>query len=179
MTDLAKLIERNAEFAAHDYPGKLGIMPQFSTLILSCVDARVDPAHFLKLAPGDAMVFRSAGARINDEIELEIGILWAMAQTMAGDDFRGFELALIQHTDCGFERLANPQLQQGLSQRLGIEPEVVQALATHDHEATLAADIERLRQSPVVPKDLVVSGYMYDVESGTMRQIVSPTALSR
>ena len=72
MSDLQKLIDRNSRFAAQ-YEGNLTIMPRFSTMILTCGDARIDPAHFLGLELGDTFVFRNAGARVSKELELELG----------------------------------------------------------------------------------------------------------
>ncbi len=177
MSDLQIFQERNEAFAAQ-YPGGLQIMPKFNTFVLTCGDARIDPAHFLGLELGDAFVFRNAGARVSDELELELGILWAMAGKMAGDQFRGFGLAIIHHTDCGFERLANPELVAGLSQHLNVASEKLIALANHNHLQAIQEDIERLRQSPLVPKAMVVSGHIYDTGTGTLRQVVAPTPLA-
>ena len=146
-------------------------------MVLTCGDARIDPAHFLGLDLGDAFVFRNAGARVTAELELELGILWSMAAKMAGDNFRGFGLAIIQHTDCGYERLANPQLQQALSQRLGLAPSEIATLANADHTTTIQEDIERLRHSSLVPDDLVVSGHLYNVEEGIVHEVVAPAPL--
>jgi carbonic anhydrase len=176
MSDLQKLIDRNSQFAAQ-YEGNLTIMPRFSTMVLTCGDARIDPAHFLGLELGDAFVFRNAGARVSKELELELGILWTMAGRMAGDRFRGFGLAIIHHTDCGYERLANPELQYALSNKLGVDQADIGALANADHTKTIREDIERLRRSPLVPNDLVVSGYIYNVADGIVREVVPPAPL--
>ena len=176
MFDLAKLIDRNRQFAAQ-YQGSLTIMPRFSTMVLTCGDARIDPAHFLGLELGDVFVFRNAGARISRELELELGILWTMASKMVGDDFRGFGLAIIHHTDCGHERLANPELQNALRHRLGVEQTEIEGLANADHTKAIHDDIERLRRSPLVPKALVVSGHIYNVEDGIVREVVAPAPL--
>lgn len=177
MTELQQMMDRNQRFAAQ-YQGDLTIMPRFATMVLTCSDARIDPAHFLGLDLGDALVFRDAGARITAEIELEIGVLWAMAQKMAGEKFTGWKLAIIHHTDCGFERLANPELATVLSQRLAVEKSTIDKMGIHDHIQHMRDDIVRLRKSPVVPDQLVVSGHIYDVDSGLVQEVVAPTPLS-
>ena len=177
MTELQQLMDRNQQFAAQ-YEGGLTILPKFSTMVLTCADARIDPAHFLGLGLGDALVFRNAGARITDEIELEIGVLWTMAKKMAGDKFPGFKLAIIHHTDCGFERLANPELAAALSQRLAVEKSVIDEMGIHDHTQHMHNDITRLRNSPVVPNQLVVSAHMYDVNTGLVQEVIAPAPLS-
>lgn len=178
MSDLQTLLERNDRFNA-DYEGGLNISPRFSTFILTCADSRIDPAHFLGLELGDALVFRNAGGRVTDDTELELGILWTMAAKMAaGGNFRGISLALVQHTDCGFERLANPELAAALSNRLGVERAHIDCLANHDHAQRIREDIERLRKSSLVPKGLIVSGHIYHVEDGTIEEVVPPAPLS-
>ncbi|MCH6574460.1 MAG: hypothetical protein IH795_04520 [Bacteroidetes bacterium] len=83
MTDLQNLIDRNQKFAS-EYEGNLSIMPQFLTIVLACVDARVDPAHVLGLELGEALVFRNAGARVTRDVELDLGILWTLGSRIAG-----------------------------------------------------------------------------------------------
>jgi carbonic anhydrase len=154
-------------------------MPRFSTIVLTCGDARIDPAHFLGLELGDVFVFRNAGARVSRQLELELGILWVLASKIAGDQFKGFGLAIIQHTDCGYERLVNPELQQALSHNLGVDKAEIEALANVDHTKTIREDIERLRRSSLVPNELVVSGHIYNVEDGVVREVVAPAPLLR
>lgn len=178
MSDLQTLLERNQQFAAQ-YEGDPGIMPRFSTFVLTCADARIDPAHFLKLGIGDAVVFRNAGGRVTADVELELGVLWMMAKRMAGDNFTGISLALIQHTDCGFERLANPELVAALSARLNVDKAEIEVLANVDHTRRIQEDIERLRQSRLVSKELVVSGHIYHVADGTMSEVVPPAPLDQ
>ena len=177
MSEIKQLIERNKAFAAN-YPGGLQLIPKFNTMILTCIDARIDPAHFLQLDLGDALVFRNAGGRVTSEIELEIGILWNMVQKMSEGKHPGFSLALIHHNDCGFERLANPQLARMLSQNLGVEKEKIQSMSVADHEAYVLADIKRLKDSELVPNGLTVSAHLYDVHSGILSEIAAPQKLA-
>ena len=176
MSDLQTLLERNQQFAS-EYEGGLIISPKFSTFILTCVDARIDPAHFLGLELGDAVVFRNAGGRVTDDLELDLGVLWMLVSRMSGENFRGFSLAIVQHTDCGLERLANPELAAALSKRLGVKQAQIDGLANTEHAQRIREDIERLRKSPLVPKELVVSGHIYSVEDGTIDEVVAPAAL--
>ena len=124
-------------------------------------------------------LFRNAGARITDEIELELGVLWGMAKKLAGDQFPGFGLAIVKHTDCGFERLANPDLAGLLSQSLNVDKQVIDDLAIRDHTAEIQADLLRLQKSAVAPRELVVSGHIYDVHTGLMQEIVAPSPLQK
>ncbi|MDA2919190.1 carbonic anhydrase [Desulfobacterota bacterium AH_259_B03_O07] len=176
MADLQNLIERNRQFA-DQYEGNLSIIPRFSTMVFTCVDARIDPAHFLGLGLGDALVFRNAGARVTNDVELELGILWTLASRLSGGALPSLALAIIQHTDCGYERLANPELQQALSRNLGVDKAEFGALANADHPETIRKDIERLHRSPLVPNELVVSGHLYNVTDGLLQEVVAPAPL--
>lgn len=175
MNELKILTERNRQFAS-SYTNHLPLMPRFSTIILTCIDARVDPAHILGLEAGEALVMRTGGGRVNDEIALELGILSLMVRQARGDEFEGFSLAIVHHTDCGFERLANPEAVAGISQRLSIEPGKVEGLAIYDHTQSLKDDIAKLQKSPHAPKDLKVGGYLFDVNTGLIEEVI-PTQL--
>ena len=177
MSDLQILLERNQHFAAQ-YKGGLKGIPKLATFVLTCSDARIDPAHFLGLELGDALVFRNGGGRVTDDIELELGILWTMAAGMMGENFQGFSLVIIQHTDCGFERLANPEMAAALSNRLNVEPAQIEGMSNVDHAQSIYEDIERLRQSSLVPNKLVVSGHIYNVEDGTLAEVIAPAPLA-
>ncbi|MCG8604466.1 carbonic anhydrase [bacterium] len=178
MSDLENLLQRNSQFADH-YKGGLTIIPRFSTMVLTCGDSRVDPAHFLGLELGDAFVFRNAGARVTPDLEIDLAILWRMASKVAKDEFSGFKLAIIHHTDCGYERLANKELRQAFSRRLDVHESEIESLAIPDHAKKIQQDIDRLRRSSLVPKELVVSGHIYNVEDGVVREVFPAAPLHR
>ncbi len=126
---------------------------------------------------GDLFDLRNSGGRVTDDVEQGVALLSGMTRLAAGDRAPKLSLAIVHHTDCGLERIAAPGPRQALSQSTGIEPEVLETLAISDHQASLRADIERLRASDLVPAELEVSGHLYDVTSGKMTQIVSPELL--
>jgi carbonic anhydrase len=126
---------------------------------------------------GDAVVFRNAGGRVTDDLELDLGILWMLGSRLSGKNSRGFSLAIIQHTDCGLERLANPEFAAAMSKQLGVKQAQIDGLANTEHVQRIHEDIERLRKSPLVSKEMVVSGHIYRVEDGTIEEVVAPAAL--
>lgn len=173
MSELETLQARNQEFIS-DFSGEnLPIKPAFSTIILSCVDARIDPGHFLNLAPGEVVTFRNTGGRVTADIEREVAALWMMSKQMGGN----LELAIIHHDDCGVERFANPQLKQALIQKIGLSEEDVEQRVIHNHEQSLQDDIARLKASKFVPDELVISGHMYHPASGQLEQVIAPIAV--
>ncbi len=171
------LLDRNRSFAERFEAGDLTIRPRMSTIILTCVDARVDPAHLFGLGLGDAVVIRNAGGRINPAVMRDLGILSVLAANMPGPGAMQPELVVIHHTDCGMSRLANPPVQEQVATRLGLTTDEVAAMAITDPATSVQDDLERLRNTPGTPDQLIVSGLVYDVSSGTINQVVPPAPL--
>ncbi len=171
------LLDRNRSFAEQFEAGDLTIRPRMSTIILTCVDARVDPAHLYGLGLGDAVVIRNAGGRITPAVMGDLGILSVLAANMPGPGAMQPELVVIHHTDCGMSRLANPAIQEQEATRLGLSNDEVAAMAITDPARTVQDDVERLRNTPGTPDQLIVSGFVYDVSNGTINQVVRPAPL--
>ncbi len=85
MSDLDTLYDRNEGFARTFDQGDLPILPRRSTIILTCADSRVDPAHFLGLELGDTLVLRNSGGRVTDNVEQDVALLSGMTRLVAGD----------------------------------------------------------------------------------------------
>ena len=174
MSNTKTLIHRNRQFASDFTAGELPILPKLRTVVLTCGDARVDPAHVLGLELGDAVVIRNNGGRVTREVVHEIAALAFMVAKMDGAEPGPFELIIMQHTQCGAERFANPDFQQMLKKHTGVD---VAEIAITDHEESLYEDIEHLRNAPEIPGHIIVSGYIYDVQHGDIREVVAPAAL--
>ncbi len=178
MSDLPQLLEGNRRFTAHFADGELPIRPRLSTVVLTCLDARVDPARLFDLQLGDALVIRNGGGRINPCVLTDLAVLGLLTAALPGDKAVTLELVILHHTDCGMSRFAAPSAQEALAQRLGIEPdEVATTMAITDPAQSVRDDITRLRLAPGPPDSLVVSGFVYDVADGTVEQIVAPAPL--
>jgi len=168
------LLKQNRSFAENFSAADLPILPKMRTVILTCVDARVDPAHVLGLALGDAVIIRNNGGRVTKDVIEELSVLAFMVAMMDGDKPGSFELVIMQHTQCGAERFADPGFQGTIKEKLGID---VSASAIADHEQSIKDDIERLRNSSGIPGHIIVSGQIYDVKTGSIQEIVPPSAL--
>lgn len=175
MSSTTTLLDRNRRFAGNFASADLPILPKLRTVILTCGDARVDPAHILGLELGDAVVIRNNGGRVTPAVVEEIATLSFMVAQMEGGEPGLFELVLMQHTQCGAERFADPKLQSALREKTGID---VSSVAIADHELSLREDVERLRNAPEVPGYIVVSGFIYDVQHGHVREVIAPVALA-
>ena len=174
MSSTAELLDRNHRFAADFADAGLPILPRLRTVILTCGDARVDPAHVLGLELGDAVVIRNNGGRVTPEVIQEIAALTFLVSRMDGDTPGPFELVLMQHTQCGAERFADPQLQRAMKAAIGVD---VAPVAIVDHNASLQEDLERLRNARQVPDHVIVSAFLYDVADGIAREVIAPAAL--
>lgn len=175
MSDLAELYGRNAAFADDFDFGHLPIKPNLSTLILTCVDARVDPAHFAGLRLGDALVLRNVGARVTDTVALEVAMLWELMAMTSGQT-PALELVIIQHTACGMARFADPEVGAQITDHFGTSA-VVETYAIADSAESIRADVERLRANSTMPGALAVSGHLYDVTSGWLSTVVETAPL--
>ncbi len=168
------LQNRNQEFAQGFAQGDLPILPKLRTVILTCADARVDPAHVLGVGLGDAVVIRNTGGRVTRAVIDEIATLAFMVANMEGGEPQPFELFIMHHTHCAAERMANPEFQQALQAHIGVD---ATDLAITDQTTSLYDDISRLRSAETVPGYIIASGYIYDVKTGALQEVVKPAAL--
>lgn len=175
LSDLAELYTRNADFAESFDLGHLPIKPNLATLILTCVDARLDPAHFAGIQLGDALVLRNVGARVTEAVALEVSMLWQL-MAMAVGGTPSIELVIIEHTACGMARFADPEVAARVTDHFGTNT-VVDTYAIVDPLESLATDIGRLRANPIVPDELSVSGHLYDVTTGRLSMVVETAPL--
>ena len=177
MTDLETLLDRNRSFAEQFEGRELNIRPRLSAIIVTCLDARVDPAHVLALGLGDAVVIRNAGGRITPAVMGDLAVLSVLAANLPGPGAGQLQLVVIHHTDCGMGRLAKPPFRQQVAKRLSLSDDEVAAMAVTDPARTVQADLERLRHTPGTPDALIVTGLVYDVETGRIDQVAPPAPL--
>lgn len=174
MTAIDALLDGNRRFAEQFDGADLPIVPRTRAVVLSCADARVDPAHVMDQPLGEVVVLRNNGARVTQQVIEEIATLVFMVSKMDGATPGPFEFIIMQHTHCGAERFADPGFQAAVKSTLGID---VAASAIDDHAQTLWQDVERLRKAPEIPDYVLVSGLLYDVRTGTIQVIVPPAPL--
>jgi len=172
---ITTLLNRNRQFASDFASADMPILPKLRSVLLTCIDARVDPAHIFGLELGDAVVMRNNGGRVTPAVVQEVSALAFMIAKMGGDAIPAFEFIIIQHTQCGAQRFADPEFQRELKKQRGVD---VASSAIIDPELSLREDVERLRNAPEVPDYVVVSGLLYDVNNGRVREVIAPTALA-
>jgi carbonic anhydrase len=171
MTRMTPLLERNEQFARTYTPTALR-PPTVGTVVVACLDHRVDPAIVLGLRLGDAPVIRNAGGRVTRAVIDDIAYLAFLAEKVFGMSDRLFEVAVVHHTQCGTGFLADPAFRRDAAQATGISEAALGATEVADPQATVRTDVERLLVSPVLSPKVSVSGHVYDIDTGRVTTIL-------
>ena len=187
---LEEVLAANARYAA-DFGnrGSLAMPPARRFAILTCMDARLDPAKFAGLSEGDAHVIRNAGGRASDDAIRSLVISYKLLGTR--------EWFVIHHTNCGMEFFTNDVMRNLLAQSLetarlsdagftdiGSGPgsragEYIEWLTIRDQEQSVADDVTRIRTHALVPVSIPIYGYIYDVSTGRLIEVREATSAGR
>lgn len=168
MPVLDELLEANERFAEGFEKGDLPMPPARQVAVLTCMDARLHPERFLELDIGDAHVVRNAGGRASDDAVRSLIISSKLLGTG--------EFVVIHHTDCGMLTFTTQELQERLTKETGADASGIEFLAFADLEESVVEDVRRIRESPFIPAEIPVSGLVYDVRTGRLKEVVGPTA---
>jgi carbonic anhydrase len=179
---LSEVLAANRNYSASfGEKGKLALPPARRFAILTCMDARLDPAKYAGLAEGDAHVIRNAGGRASDDAIRSLVISYKLLGTR--------EFFVIHHTNCGMEFFSNEVMRGLLASSLetaeltpsgfrdvGRGPgssagEYIEWLTIRDQSQAVIDDVERIRTHPLVPKSIPIYGFVYDVHSGKLIEV--------
>ncbi len=170
-TNIDPALERNRTFAAAgDHDGAV-VFPNLRLFVITCLDPRVDPAHFLGLGLGDAMVVRNLGGRVTREVINDVALIGQIAESMVLDGPL-FEVAVIHHTECGSGLLAGDKFRRRYAERIGVEESTLREHAVLDPAVTVTRDVERLRSAPAISPRVTASGHVYDVVTGLVETVL-------
>ncbi len=157
--------------------------------VLTCMDARLDPAKFAGLAEGDAHVIRNAGGRASDDAIRSLVISYKLLGTR--------EWFVIHHTNCGMETFTDEVMRGLLAQSLdtatvdatgwhdtgkgpgSTEGDYIDWLTIKNLAESVVADVQRIRNHPLVPRDIPIYGYIYDVKTGKLNEVTKATRVGR
>jgi carbonic anhydrase len=186
MSVLNEVLTANATYAA-DFgdKGALALPPARAFAILTCMDARLDPAKYAGLAEGDAHVIRNAGGRASDDAIRSLVISYKLLGT--------HEWFVIHHSNCGMEFFTNDLMGDLLASSLetaalgadgfvdvgegpgSTEARYIDWLTIADSAASVVEDVTRIRNHPLVPSTIPVYGYIYDVTTGRLVEVPEAT----
>ena len=154
---------RNAEsYAAGFEKSDLPLPPARKIAVLACMDARVNPYGLLGLQEGDAHIIRNAGGVVTDDEMRSLSI----SQRLLGTE----EIVLIHHTDCGMLTFTDDEFKRSVQDDVGIKPEwAVEAFPDLDED--VRQSIARIQASPFIPRKDSVRGFVYEVETGRLREV--------
>jgi len=154
---------QNAERYAEGFDqGDLPMPPGRKVAVLACMDARLNPYGILGLREGDAHVIRNAGGVVSDDVIRSL----AISQNLLGTE----EIILIHHTDCGMLTFTDDELAERLERETGQRPQW-RAHAFSDLEQDVRDGIERIKSSRFIPRTDSVRGFVYEVETGRLREV--------
>lgn len=158
-----ELLDANRRYAEGFGLGELTSTPTKGLTVLTCVDTRIDPLSILGLRPGEAKVLRNAGARVTED---------ALRSLVLVTNLLGVRrIVVLPHTDCAVHAPADDlghRVEEAAGQDLGD----MDLRAVEDLETTLAADVQAIRDHPLIPEDVAVVGWCYDVATGLVRPVV-------
>ena len=186
MSVLKEVLQANKEYVANfGDKGTLALPPARGFAILTCMDARLDPAKYAGLSEGDAHVIRNAGARASDDAIRSLVISYKLLGTK--------EWFVIHHSNCGMEFFTDEVMRGLLAQSLetaalgdtgfydigkgpgSTEAEYIDWLTISDRDRAVVEDVQRIRRHPLVPAGIPIYGYVYEVETGVLREIPQAT----
>jgi carbonic anhydrase len=162
MSVTEELLENNKAYAESFDKGDLPIPPAKGVAVVTCMDARLNVYGMLGLQEGDAHVISNAGGVITDD---EIRSL-AISQRLVGTR----EIILIHHTDCGMLTFSDDELKQQIQDDVGIKPHFPME-SFSDLESDVRQSIARIQASPFIPHKDSVRGFVYEVETGRLREV--------
>ena len=187
---LDEVLAANAQYAAtFGDKGNLPLPPGRHFAILTCMDARLDPAKYAGLAEGDAHVIRNAGGRASDDAIRSLVISYKLLGTR--------EWFVIHHTNCGMELFTDDIMRQLLASSLKTatldpsgwrdssegpgspEGHYINWLTFSDNAQSVVEDVMRLRHHPLVPPDIAIYGYIYDVKTGHLVEVPEATTAGK
>jgi len=184
-----EVVAANEAYAATFDKGDLALPPARRFAVLTCMDARLDPAKYAGLAEGDAHVIRNAGGRASDDAIRSLVISYKLLGTQ--------EWFVVHHTDCGMEFFTNEVMGDLLASSLetaelgpdgfrdvGAGPgspvgREIDWLTISDQAGAVVDDVRRIREHPLVPAAIPVYGYVYDVRTGRLIEIPEATEAGR
>jgi carbonic anhydrase len=187
---LDEVLAANNDYAANfGDKGELALPPARRFAILTCMDARLDPAKYAGLSEGDAHVIRNAGGRASDDAIRSLVISYKLLGTA--------EWFVVHHTNCGMEFFTNEVMGDLLDKSLetaalgddgfydvgegpgSTEGKNIDWLTISDQQQAVVDDVERIRNHPLVPDNIPIYGYVYHVETGRLVEVPAATEAGR
>jgi carbonic anhydrase len=159
-----EILAANAAYAERFPYGGMGALPARRLAVVTCMDARIDPLAVFGLRVGDAKILRNAGGRASTDAIRSL----AVAVHVLGVQ----RIALAQHSRCGMATRTAEEFQQLVGEATGADASFVDFMAIGpDQERCVREDVQRLRESSLLPDSVGIAGFLYDVDDGRLRRL--------
>lgn len=163
MRDFDDLLAANRTFAeSFELSGFDGIA-HAGVAMVTCMDSRIDPLRMIGLAPGDAKILRNPGGRVTDQalVALVLGVNLLKVN----------RVLVVEHTSCAMAKSTEDELKDKLGEAAGEDASWMTLGAIVDQMSTIRADVQRVRSHPLISEDILVGGFLYDVETGLLNPV--------
>lgn len=159
----ADVLDANEQFAAQFQDANLGGRAARGLAVVTCMDSRIDPLAVLGMRPGDVKILRNAGARATEDVLRTL----VLATYLLDVD----RVLIMPHTECKMASGGEAEIHRLIEERYGVDTRSVEIRTVADQIDALVTDVVRIRAYPLLPKDLVVAGAIYDVHTGRLRPV--------
>lgn len=163
MSYFDNFIKANQAYVDLHGTAHLPLKPKTRAAIVTCMDSRLHVAPALGLALGDAHILRNAGGRVTDDVIRSLVI----SEQQLGTS----EIVVLHHTDCGAQTFTNAEFTEQLKRDLAVDAGDQDFLPFTDIEESVREDIALLKNSPLIPEVIIISGAIYDVDTGRVREV--------
>ncbi|MCW2841267.1 MAG: carbonic anhydrase [Aeromicrobium sp.] len=164
MPDFDDLLEANRSYAkTFNLSGFDGIA-HAGVAMVTCMDSRIDPLRMIGLQPGDAKILRNPGGRVTDQV--------LVALVLGVTLLRVKRVLVVEHTRCAMATSTEDQLKQRVGESAGTDASWMTLGAITDQRRTIEADVLRVKTHPLIGDELLVGGFLYDVDSGLLEPVV-------
>jgi carbonic anhydrase len=163
MSYYEQVLEANRRYAESFDRSKLAMPPSKRLVVVACMDARLTVEELLGLKTGEAHIIRNAGGLVTDDALRSLIISYKLLGTR--------EFFVINHSDCGMLTFTDEQLRQQLTKDTGADAGSLAFYAFNNLEENVRAQVAQIRNSPFIPKDISVRGFVYQVENGLLKEV--------
>ncbi|MGA8852534.1 MAG: carbonic anhydrase [Aeromicrobium sp.] len=164
MNEFDDLLEANRQFA--DDFGLTGFdgIARAGVAMVTCMDSRIAPLQMIGLEPGDAKIMRNPGGRVTDQVLVALVLGASLLQVK--------RVLVVEHTRCAMATSTEDELKARVSEATGSDASWMTLGAIVDQRATIRADVHRVTSHPLIPADVSVGGFLYDVDTGLLQPVV-------
>ena len=163
MDNFSDLFAANSEFVKSFKSQELTGEARKGLAIITCMDSRIDPLRIVGMQPGDAKILRNAGARVTEDVLRTLVLATYLLNVN--------RVLVMPHTDCRMASGTEDEIHAAIKERSGVDTRGIEIRTVKDQVAALNADLVRIKSFPLLPKELSITGAIYDVKSGKLNQI--------